>query len=278
MVSITQKHDIKQWLTDIGVMGMIPVGTPMSSRAELHSDERLLTQTEASEVLSRVGSLQYYAKETRYDIVTAVNIIAQKIKEPTVGVQKAVNRVLAYLVGTLDHKLTVPRVKGTVWDFYVDSDHAGDRLYGNTRSRTGIMLLCNGMPFHWRSNKQPETAMSSAAAEIVAMSDCMKDVQLRLWIAEEAGIDVKWPAEIKVDNKAGVNFQNNMNPDSKLKGIFDMRWGWLKELHDKKKFKAVKIPTEKNLADSLTKPLQPVVKRKLDEELVRVRNRVIGII
>ena len=43
-----------------------------------------------------------------------------------------------------------------------------------------------------------------------------------------------------------------------------MRMGWLKELHDKKKYKAVKIATEANLADDLTKPLAPHVKKKLD--------------
>ena len=43
-----------------------------------------------------------------------------------------------------------------------------------------------------------------------------------------------------------------------------MRMGWLKELHDKKKFKAVKISTDANLADELTKPLAPHIKRKLD--------------
>ena len=62
------------------------------------------------------------------------------------------------------------RVKGTVWSSYSDSDQGGDRRFGCTTSRTGIMLCCNGMPYHWRSNKQPSTAMSSAAAEIVAMS------------------------------------------------------------------------------------------------------------
>ena len=31
-----------------------------------------------------------------------------------------------------------------------------------------------------------------------------------------------------------------------------MRMGWLRELHDKKKFVAVKVATEKNLADDLT--------------------------
>ena len=263
--SITQADDIKQWLTDMGVTGMRPVSTPMSSREELNSNETLLGPEDASRAQSILGSLQYYSKETRDDISATVNIIAQRMKEPTVGVQKALNRVLAYLLGTVDRKLLVPRIKGTKWLFYVDSDHAGERKYGNTRSRTGIKLMCNNMQFHWRSSKQPETAMSSAAAEIVAMSECMKDVNLRMWIAEEAGIEVRWPVEILVDNKAGVNFQNKMNPDSKLKGVFDMRLGWLAELHDKKKFKAVKIATEINLADDLTKPLAPHVKQKLDK-------------
>ena len=117
--------------------------------------------------------------------------------------------------------------------------------------------------------------MSSAAAEIVAMSECMKDVRLRLWIAEEIGIPVVWPAKIQVDSKAGIHFQSNMNPDSKLKGVFDMRLGWLKELHDKKMFKAVKVDTTKNLADSLTKPLTPVVMEALDKELKEVQKKVV---
>ena len=49
--------------------------------------------------------------------------------------RKAVNRVLAYLVGTMDFKLWVPRRKGTVWDFYADSDHAGDKQE-TTRSQS----------------------------------------------------------------------------------------------------------------------------------------------
>ena len=247
----------------------------MSSRNELYSNESALDDNEATRMMSIVGSLQYYAKEARYDIAVAVNLVAQTLKSPTQGTKKAVNRILAYLISTVDKCLTVARVRGTVWDFYVDSDHAGDRKFGDTKSRTGILLLCNGMPFHWRSNKQPDTAMSSAAAEIVAMSECMKDVRLRLWIAEEIGIPVVWPAKIQVDNKAGIHFQNKMNPDSKLKGVFDMRLGWLKELHDKKMFKAVKVDTTKNLADSLTKPLTPVVMEALDKELKEVQKKVV---
>ena len=201
-------------------------------------------------------------------------MVAQFCKEPTVGAWKAQMRILAYLVGSTNHRLEVDRVKGTVWSSYSDSDQGGDRRFGCTTSRTGIMLCCNGMPYHWRSNKQPSTAMSSAAAEIVAMSECMKDVNLRMWIAEEIGIPVKWPVKILVDNKAGIHFQKRVNPDSKLKGVFDMRLGWLKELHNRKKFVAEKVDTEKNLADELTKPLETRVRKRLSLELKRLRQEV----
>ena len=43
--------------------------------------------------------------------------------------------------------------------------------------------------------------------------------------------------------------------------------GWLRELHDKKKFVAVKVATEKNLADDPTKPLDSKTRKRLDEAL-----------
>ena len=108
------------------------------------------------------------------------------------------------------------------------------------------------------------------------MAECMKDVNFRMWIAEEVGVKVKWPVQILVDNKAGVHFQNHMIPDSKLKGVFDMRLGWLKELHDRKKWLAVKVASASNLADDMTKPLAPTVRKTLNKELDRVKERVVG--
>ena len=89
---------------------------------------------------------------------------------------------------------------------------------GTPSQRTGLIILVNGMPIHWRSNKQPVTAMSSAAAEIMALSDTMKDMRLRLWIAEEAQIEVIKPMVVQVDNKAAKSFQESTNPASKLQG------------------------------------------------------------
>ena len=44
-----------------------------------------------------------------------------------------------------------------------------------------------------------------------------------------------------------------MNPNSKLKGMIDLRWNWVKELQDANEVKAVKVNTKDNVADLLTK-------------------------
>ncbi len=123
------------------------------------------------------------------------------------------------------------------WSIYSDSNHAGDRKIIATRSVTGVMVVCSGMPIHWQSRKQPISSISSAAAEIYAMAETVRDTNLRFSIAEEIKVEVTWPMEnklIHVDNASGVSFQKSTNPNSKLNGIFDMREEWVNELRDRK--------------------------------------------
>ena len=67
------------------------------------------------------------------------------------------------------------------------------------------------------------------------------------------GVSRNYPIEIQVDNAAGITFQNKMNPDSKLKGMINLRWHWVKELQDSKVIKAIKVHTSENISDLLTK-------------------------
>ena len=79
--------------------------------------------------------------------------------------------------------------------------------------------------------------------------------------------DVKWPAVINVDNQAAISFQGNTNPNSKIRGQFNIRDSWIRELQDTGKIKAVKVPTDKNLADLFTKCLPHVTRAKLFAEM-----------
>ena len=103
-----------------------------------------------------------------------------------------------------------------------DSDHAGDGKSGDVRSTTGVIILLNGMPVFWRSNKQPKTSLSSACAEIYALSEACKDAKLRVCMHRDLGRRVEYPINIQVGNAAGVSFQHSTCASSKLRGIFDM--------------------------------------------------------
>ena len=149
-----------------------------------------VTPEEHQWIRSCVGTLSYFADHTKYEMSAAVNIIAQTIASPTQGTVKAVRRVMGWLAteGVWNKIYWCSRLLHNQWDTFVDSDWAGEQNYGSPRSRTGVIILLNGLPVHWRSNKQPETAISSAQAEIYAMSEACKDIRLRLWVADELGL------------------------------------------------------------------------------------------
>ena len=151
-------NDIADFLTDTGVDGSRNTSAPMPYKVELTQDTEELGDQEHKWFRSVLGSLGWYTN-VRYDIAYEVSRIAQYLAKPTKGAMKALRRVLAYVSTTRDMQLMVPRVKGNHWSFFSDSDHAGEAAAGGTtRSHTGVMVVLNGMPVHWRSNKQPKTA------------------------------------------------------------------------------------------------------------------------
>jgi len=201
-----------------------------------------------------------------------VNRIAQYLERPTANTVTAVKRVMAYLATRAEQiMLDVPRVWGTQWETFTDSDLAGE----GHRSRTGVITMVNGMVSAWRSNKQPVTSTSSAVAEIYALSEGCKDVQFINWRAEELGVTVKYPAVIRCDNQAAVTFQHGTCVSSRIRGLVDLREPWIKELRDGKKISAVHVPTGENVADMLTKYLNRTSREKL-MEIVRSKAKAVA--
>ena len=75
--------------------------------------------------------------------------------------------------------------------------------------------------------KPPVTALSSAEAEIYALSEAVKCGRLFQSRCEEMGMPMEWPMKIWVDNDQAVVFQKGTCVNSKLKGTFDMRLKWI---------------------------------------------------
>ena len=159
---------------------------------------------------------------------------------------------------------------------YSDSDHAGEAYTGDSRSHTGVMILLNGMPIHWRSNKQPKTSLSSAEAEIYAMSTAVKDARTRLWIAEELKLKVEWPLILHVDNAAGESLQHSTCGSTKLKRVFGLHQDWVQELKNEDIVNAVHIDTDTNLVSRwVYNPLRGRI--WIIKQLIATLSRSIGI-
>ena len=106
------------------------------------------------------------------------------------------------------------------------------------------------------------------------MSEACRDVRLIAWVAEDMGREVPWPMVVYVDNAAGVSFQHNTCASSKLKGVFNYRWDWVQELRDQTQVTAVKVATDKNLADLYTKCHNSTTRQVLKNELANVASSI----
>ena len=66
---------------------------------------------------------------------------------------------MAYLRCTTDFRIGGIRTRDNNVIYYSDSDHAGDREL-SLLSRTGSMIMLNGVPVQWRSRLQNEVSFS----------------------------------------------------------------------------------------------------------------------
>ena len=239
-------------LAGIAVPDMRQVKCPMPDGSEIASDNTALGTLEATFYRSTVGQIQFLAHMVRYDVAHPISRLGQYSQSPTEGARKALVRVLGYLAKTSDFRIEGQiHGEGDKVEIYSDSDHGGDK-HVTTRSHTGNLICLNGVPVHWRSAKQPVTALSSAEAEIYALSEAVKCGRLFQWRCEEMGMSMEWPMQIWVDNEQAVVFQKGTCVNSKLKGTFDMRLQWIGELKADNIVQGAKVDRENNLSDILT--------------------------
>ena len=144
--------------------------------------------------------------------------------------------------------------EGNSMAVYSDSDWAGDQPYQSV-STTGVFVVVNGFPIHWKSKRQPSTSYSSTAAEIYAYSEGVRDAKRANSVLSEMGINLPFPLVVQVDNKGVKSFATGSCVESKLKGVWDLREEWVKELRDVGMVKPMKIPRSDNCADGFTRCL-----------------------
>jgi len=155
---------------------------------------------------SVVGSIMYAQVCTRPDIVYIAGMLGRYQSNPSLDHLKAAKKILRYLQGTKDYKLTYRRSDSLEVVDYSDSDFA--KCKDDKKSTSGYIFMLAGGPISWKSHKQQLTTTSTMMAEYVAEYNATcHGMLLRNLIAGLKVINsISRPLKLYFDNSAAVSF------------------------------------------------------------------------
>ena len=249
-----------------------PLAAPMIGRSKTNDDPYQPCEEEEEIVdkpryLTAVGALTYLTTHTRPDIAFAVSILARHSQSPTLRHWNGVKHLLRYLRGTSDLGLYYHKTNQTDIQGYADSGFRTDMNAG--KSQTGYIFLKCGAPISWKSTKQTVTATSTNHAELLAFHEAAREV---VWLRtmekilnQQCRLQIKdQPTIVYEDNSACVRqMAAGFIKADRTKHVSPHIFGFTQDLIEQKQLNIVKIESENNIADMLTKALPAYKHKKL---------------
>ncbi|GJW99591.1 putative ribonuclease H-like domain-containing protein [Tanacetum coccineum] len=221
--------------------------TPMEPNKALVKDEEA-DSVDVHLYRSMIGSLMYLTA-SRPDIMFAVCACARFQVTPKMSHLHAVKRIFRYLKGQPKLGLWYPRDSPFDLEAFSDSDYAGASL--DRKSTTGGCQFLGKRLISWQCKKQTIVANSTTEAEYVAAANCCGQV---LWIQNQM-LDYGFNfmnTKIYIDNESTICIVKNLVFHSKTKHI-EIRHHFIRDCYEKKLIQVIKIHTDHNVADLLTK-------------------------
>jgi hypothetical protein len=170
-ISLNQSLYIKKILARFNMTECNPVYTPCETDLQLNkakNKEEILNDVPYHEL---IGCLLYLSQGTRPDIAFIVNQLSRFNNEPTAQHWAVAKRVLRYLKGTINSKLTFKKNNANIVG-YCDADWATDKE--DRRSCSGYIFIFQGAAVSWCSKRQPTVALSSTEAEYMSLSTAIQ--------------------------------------------------------------------------------------------------------
>ena len=302
---LDQEPYVKDFLHMYGFTDLRPASTPTSG-LPLSKDQQPVEQSEKDAMSKHpyrhvIGSLRYLEQCTRPDISFALNRLSRYQSNPGLPHWQELKHLCRYIAGTQSygviygrdvypmHKKLQHDLSGPLTCF-VDSDHAADK--DTRRSCTGYIFFSRGGPISWRSRLQNSTALSTTEAEFMAASDAgCENIWLRRLLGEFTDIAITRiqgllvPKDIEApkmsqkfyDNEVPTMFhEDNLgclkcSEDPVLHGRMkhiDIKYHKIKEFVADKTAKLIYVPTNRQIADILTKALPKATFQKMRDCMV----------
>ncbi|GJV38428.1 putative ribonuclease H-like domain-containing protein [Tanacetum coccineum] len=197
---------------------------------------------------SMIGSLMYLTT-SRPDIMFAVSACSRNQVTPTTSNLEALKKIFKYLKGQPKLGLWYPRESPFVLEDYSDSDYVGANK--DRKSTTSGCQFLGRRLISWQCKKQTIVATSSTEAEYVAVANCYGQV---LWIQNQL-LDYGYNfmnTKIFIDNQSTICIVKNPVFHQRTKHI-EIRHHFIRDANEKKLIQVLKIHTDDNVADLLTK-------------------------
>ncbi|KAJ8706101.1 hypothetical protein PYW07_010878 [Mythimna separata] len=213
-----------------------------------------------------IGALLYISQGTRPDISYSVNYLSRFQNCYNETHFKYALRVLKYLYLTKELKLTYRQSLKTdnIVNCYVDADWAGDIT--DRKSTTGFVIELFGNPIYCKSRKQSCVTKSSTFAEYVALSDAVTEIIFFKNVISDMFIRICRPIKIYEDNSGALAIAKYGNFTKNSKHI-EVQYHYVHENYKNKVIEIVKIDSDSNVADILTKSLGKIKFLKFREKL-----------
>ena len=252
---LSQERYVEKVLQRFNMDKAKPVSSPLAGNMKLSSDQCPRSEKEKAEMknvpyASAVGSLMYAMVCTRPDIAFVVGVVSRFMSNPGKEHWAAVKWILKYLKGTSRVCLCFGSGKPEL-DGFTDADMSCD--VDSSRSTSGYLFTLSGGAVSWQSRLQKCVALSTTEAEYMAAVEAGKEL---IWLRdflEELGVEQeKFP--LHCDNQSAIHLAKNAAYHSRTKHI-RRRYHWLRERVEDNDFELMKIHTNNNGSDMLTKTL-----------------------
>ncbi|GJT36083.1 putative ribonuclease H-like domain-containing protein, partial [Tanacetum coccineum] len=244
---ISQDKYVTGILKKFGFTDVKTASTPIETQKLLLKDEDG-EEVDVYLYRSMIGSLMYLTS-SRPNIMFAVCACARYQVNPKVSHLHVMKRIFRYLRGQPKLGLWYPKDSPFDLVAYTDSDYAGASL--DKKSTTGGFQFLGSRLISWQCKKHTMITNSTTEAEYVATSSFCGQV---LWIQNQL-LDYGYNflhTKILIDNNNTICIIKNPVFHSKTKHI-EIRHHFIRDCNEKKLIQMVKIHTDKNVTDLLTK-------------------------
>ena len=259
VVTLDQSAYTKILLERFGMMDSKATQTPLAVKEEL-TKEQCPEDGSQEQIRMRqfdyrgvVGGLLFLATHTRPDISYAVGTLSKFLANPGFIHWTAAKRVLRYLRGTVDYRLSFRKSEKIALFGYCDADWSSDR--DDRKSVSGYCFFVNSesAAISWSSRKQQTVSLSSAEAEYMAISSAGQEVIFLANLLEEI---FGWTGRTVIyeDNQACISMTQNPQFHQRTKHI-DIRHHYIRDLVKNGFIELIYCPTASMVADVLTKGL-----------------------